>query len=96
MLSNPATARWQPVVSPPMVDKAMSLDQLRQMSSREVADKVFEAMETLTWRAANLQPTDLKRLSETPLRLWEKRQELSELLIEKGAQFLAKNGKPTP
>jgi hypothetical protein len=51
-------------------------------------------METLTYRAANLQPDDLKRLSTAPMRLWEKRTEIPGMLLEKGATFFMKNGKP--
>ena len=65
------------------------------MSSREVAGKLFDAVETLTWRAANLQPDDLRKLLGTAsMRLWEKRSEIPGLLLEKGANFFMKNGKP--
>ena len=50
----------------PLGDNGLSLDQLSRMSSREVAGKLFDAVETLTWRAANLQPEDLRKLGQTP------------------------------
>jgi hypothetical protein len=63
------------------------------MSGRDVARKVADAVETLTWRAANLQPDDIKRLGAAPLRLWEKRTEIPGLILEKGANLFMKNGK---
>ena len=62
------------------------------MSSREVAGKLFDAVETLTWRAANLQPEDLRKLGQLPMKLWEKRAELPGLLLEKGAGLFITNG----
>jgi hypothetical protein len=76
-----------------LTDRGFSLEQIARMSSREVAAKLFDAVETLAYRAASLQTNDLKRLSTAPLRLWEKRGELPGLLLEKGARVLIKNGK---
>jgi hypothetical protein len=56
------------------------------------AGKIFDAVEQLTWRAANLQPADLRKLSGASKRLWEKRGELTGLLLEKGAHFFMRNG----
>ena len=53
--------------------------------------------QTLTWRAANLQPEDLRRLTQTPKRMWKKRAEIPGLILEKGANLFMKNGKhPEP
>ena len=76
-----------------LAEKGFSLQQISKLSSREVATKLFDAVETLTWRAANLQSEDLRRLSEAPLRLWGKRTELPGWILEKGANFFMKNGK---
>jgi 8-amino-7-oxononanoate synthase len=96
VIRNEASARWAAASAGLLADKGFSLEQIARMSSREVANKVFDAVETLTWRAANLQPEDLKRLSSAPLRMWEKRSDLRELpglLLEKGASLFMKNGK---
>ena len=55
--------------------------------------QLFDAAETITWRAANLQPDDLKRLGTAPLKLWGMRTESPGLLLEKSANFFMKNGK---
>lgn len=93
VIANQASQRWAAASAGMLADKGISLEQIAKMSSREVAAKLFDAVETLTWRAANLQPQDLKRLSTAPLRLWEKRTELPGLLLEKGANLFMKNGK---
>lgn len=100
VIRNEASKRWAAGSAGLLADRGFSLDQISRMSSREVASRVFEAVETITWRAANLQSEDLKRLSTAPLRLWSKRNELRDLpglLLEKGANLLLKNGKhPDP
>jgi hypothetical protein len=78
-----------------LADRGLTLEQLRAMSSREMAGKLFDAVEQLTWRAANLQPEDLRKLGGAPLKLWEKRGELPGLLLEKSAHFFMKNGSAT-
>jgi 8-amino-7-oxononanoate synthase len=96
VIRNEASQRWAAASAGLLADRGVSLEQIARMSSRDVAAKLFDAMETLTWRAANLQPDDLKRLSTAPLRLWEKRGEIREIpgmLLEKGANFFMKNGK---
>jgi hypothetical protein len=93
VIANQASQRWAAASAGLLADRGFSLEQISKMSSREVASKLFDAVETLTWRAANLQPDDLKRLSSAPLRLWEKRTEIPGLILEKGANFFMKNGK---
>jgi hypothetical protein len=93
VLSNEASQKWAAASAGMLADKGLSLEQISRMSGREVASKLFDAMETLTYRAANLQPDDLKRLGTAPMRLWEKRAEIPGLLLEKGATFFIKNGK---
>jgi 8-amino-7-oxononanoate synthase len=91
--SNQASPGWAATAAGALTERGFSLEQIARLSSREVAAKLFDAVETLTYRAANLQPNDLKRLSTAPLRLWEKRAELPGLLLEKGARVLIRNGK---
>ncbi|MFN0064594.1 MAG: aminotransferase class I/II-fold pyridoxal phosphate-dependent enzyme [Myxococcaceae bacterium] len=95
VISNQASQRWAAASAGLLADKGFSLEQISKLSSKEVAAKLFDAMETLTWRAANLQPDDLKRLSTAPLRLWEKRTEIPGMILEKGASFFLRNGKST-
>ncbi len=93
VMSNQASQRWAAASAGLLADRGFSLEQISKLSSRDVAEKLFDAVESLTWRAANLQPEDLKRLSSAPLRLWGKRTEIPGRLIEKGANFFMKNGK---
>lgn len=93
VLSNEATQRWAAASAGLLAERGFSFEQISRMSSREVAGKLFDAVETLTWRAANLQAEDLKRLSGAPQRLWEKRTELPGILLEKGANLFIRNGK---
>ncbi len=96
VIRNEASQRWAAASAGLLADKGLSLDQISRLSSREVATKLFDAVETITWRAANLQPDDLRRLSTAPLRLWEKRNDIRDipgLLLEKGANFFMNNGK---
>ena len=96
VIRNEASQRWAAASAGLLADKGFSLEQIARMSSKDVANKLFDAVETLTWRAANLQPEDLRRLSSAPLRLWEKRSDLKDLpglLLEKGANLFMKNGK---
>ncbi|MFP2896462.1 aminotransferase class I/II-fold pyridoxal phosphate-dependent enzyme [Corallococcus sp. 4LFB] len=90
--SNKASETWAAGSAGLLADKGFSLDQLSRMSSREMAGKFFDAVEQLTWRAANLQPEDLRRLGGAPKKLWEKRSELGGVLLEKGAQLFMRNG----
>src|SRR5262249_44329535 len=83
VIAGPASPRWTHSNSGGVTDSD-------QRSSRELATKLFDVMETLTWRAANLQPDDLRRLSSAPLRLWNRRGELSDYILEKGAGLLMK------
>jgi hypothetical protein len=70
---------------------------LTQLTSRDVANKFFDAMETLTWRAANLQPDDIRRFVDAPRRLWNRRTQLPGLILEKGTHWFLTNGKqPDP
>src|SRR5690606_22223839 len=96
VIRNEASNRWAAASAGLLADKGLSLEQISRMSSKDVANKVFDTVEALTWRAANLQPDDLKRLGTAPLRLWEKRNDLRDLpglILEKGANFFMKNGK---
>jgi hypothetical protein len=90
--SNRASDKWAAASSGELADQGLTLEQLSRMSSREMAGKLFDAVEHLTWRAANLQPADLRKLGGASIRLWEKRGELPGLLLEKGAHFFMKNG----
>ncbi|HVE85728.1 MAG TPA: aminotransferase class I/II-fold pyridoxal phosphate-dependent enzyme [Myxococcales bacterium] len=91
--SNQASQRWAAASAGLLADRGFSLDQIARMSGREVANVLFDAVETLTYRAANLQPEDLRRLTTAPLRLWERRTALPGMLLEKGASLLMRNGK---
>jgi hypothetical protein len=91
-MSNQATQRWAAASAGLLADRGFSLESIARLSSREVARKLSDAVETLTWRAANLQPDDIKRLGAAPLRLWEMRSEIPGLLLEKGANLFMKNG----
>lgn len=93
VMANQASRKWAAASAGILVDKGLSLEAIARMSSREVADKLFDAVETLTWRATNLQADDLKRLTSAPLRAWERRSDWSGLLLEKGAGLFIKNGK---
>ncbi|MDC0707526.1 pyridoxal phosphate-dependent aminotransferase family protein [Stigmatella sp. ncwal1] len=91
--ANKASEKWAAGSAGHLVNpNGFSLDQLSRMSSREVAGKLFDAVEHLTWRAANFQPEDLRKLGGASRRLWKKRGELPGLLLEKGAHFFMKNG----
>ena len=90
-----ASQRWAAASAGMLADRGISLEQISRMSGREVATRLFDAVETLTYRAANLQPEDLRRLSSAPLRMWEKRADLPGLLLEKGANLFMANGQPT-
>ncbi|XXF81386.1 aminotransferase class I/II-fold pyridoxal phosphate-dependent enzyme [Myxococcaceae bacterium GXIMD 01537] len=91
--SNKASAKWLAGSEGQLADKGgLTLEQLRAMSSREMAGKFFDAVEHLTWRAANLQPEDLRKLGGAPAKLWGMRGELPGLLLEKGAHFFMRNG----
>jgi 8-amino-7-oxononanoate synthase len=93
VMNNQASNKWAAASAGVSAERSLSLQQIAGMSSREVADRLFDAMETFTWRAANLQPDDLKRLSAVPMRLWNKRGELPGMLLEKSAGLFIKNGK---
>lgn len=93
VISNEATQRWAAASAGLLADRGFTLEQISKMSGKDVAGKLFDAVETITWRAANLQPEDLKRLSTAPLRLWGMRTEIPGLLLEKGANLFMKNGK---
>jgi hypothetical protein len=91
--ANKASETWAAASSGQLADKGgITLEQLTRMSSREVAGRIFDAVEQLTWRAANLQPADLRKLGGASKRLWEKRGELTGILLEKGAHFFLRNG----
>jgi len=92
VMSNQATQRWAAASAGLLAGRGLSLESIARLSSRDVARKLSDAVETLTWRAANLQPDDLKRLGSAPLRLWSMRSEIPGLLLEKGAHLLMKNG----
>jgi 8-amino-7-oxononanoate synthase len=92
VMSNQATQRWAAASAGLLADRGLSLESIARLSSREMARKLSDAVETLTWRAANLQPDDLKRLGAAPLRLWGMRSEIPGLLLEKGANLFMKNG----
>jgi 8-amino-7-oxononanoate synthase len=93
VMANQASVRWAAASAGLLANRGLSLQRISQMSSKEVASRLFDAVETLTWRAANLQAEDLKKLSQAPMWLWEKRGEIPGLLLEKGANLLMKNGK---
>jgi hypothetical protein len=90
--SNRASDKWAAASSGELAGQGLTLEQLSRMSSREMAGKLFDAVESLTWRAANLQPADLRKLGPASMKLWEKRGQLPGLLLEKGAHFFMKNG----
>ena len=91
--ANQASQRWAAASAGLLAERGLSLAAISKMSGRDVARKLADAVETLTWRAANLQPDDIKRLGAAPLRLWEKRTEIPGLILEKGANLFMKNGK---
>lgn len=91
--ANQASQRWAAASAGLLADRGLSLEAISKLSGRDVARKLADAVETLTWRAANLQPDDLKRLGSAPLRLWEKRTEIPGLILERGANLFMKNGK---
>jgi 8-amino-7-oxononanoate synthase len=91
--ANQASQRWAAASAGLLAERGLSLEAISKLSGRDVARKLADAVETLTWRAANLQPDDFKRLGSAPLRLWEKRTEIPGLLLEKGANLFMKNGK---
>jgi len=90
--SNKASEKWAAGSAGELSRSGLTLEQLSRMSSREMAGKLFDAVEHLTWRAANLQPADLRKLGPASMKLWEKRGQLPGLLLEKGAHFFMKNG----
>ena len=90
--ANQASQQWA-AASAPLAESKFSIEQLMKLSSRDVANRLFEAVETITWRAANFQAGDLRRFTNTPQRLWKNRSMLPGLILEKGANLLLKNGK---
>jgi 8-amino-7-oxononanoate synthase len=93
VMSNQATQRWAAASVGLLAERGLSLEAISKLSGRDVARRLSDVVETLTWRAANLQPDDLKRLGSAPLRLWGMRTEIPGLLLEKGANLFMKNGK---
>lgn len=93
VIANQASHRWAAASAGLLANGEGSLHRIRQLSSREVANRLFDAVETLTWRAANFQSEDLRRLGATPRALWDRKGELPGLLLEKGAHLFLKNGK---
>jgi len=93
VISSQASQRWANGSDGLLPDRVFSLEQLSKFSSRDMANRLFDAVETLTWRAANLQPEDLKRLTQAPRRIWKNRTEIPGLILEKGANLFIKNGK---
>lgn len=93
VMANQASQRWAAGSSGLLSDRGFSLEDLSKLNSKEFAHRVFDAVETITWRAANLQPEDLRKISSAPMRLWAKRTELPGFLLEKGASLFFKNGK---
>jgi len=91
--ANQASQRWAAASAGLLAERGLSLEAISKLSGRDVARKLADAVETLTWRAANLQPDDIKRLGSAPLRLWSKRTEIPGLILEKGANLFMKNGK---
>ncbi len=67
----PTSPRWSPTPKAP--EPPQGLKDLLRLPSRAVMNQLFDTVETLTWRAAQLGSTDLKRL-------WEKRKRLRDLL----------------
>jgi 8-amino-7-oxononanoate synthase len=93
VMSNQASQRWLEASNGFLAEHGFTFEQLSKLSSRDVANKLFDAVETLTWRAANLQPDDINRLTRMPRNLWKKRSQIPGLLLEKGANLFIKNGK---
>jgi hypothetical protein len=93
VIANQASRKWAAATAGLLADRGFSLEQIARMSSKDVANRLFDVVETLTWRAANLQPEDLKRIGSAPLRLWGKRTELPGFLLEKSANLFLRNGK---
>ena len=92
LTSNKASEKWAAGSLGELANNGLTLEQLSRMSSREMAGKLFDAVEHLTWRAANLQPADLRKLGPASMKLWEKRGQIPGLLLEKGAHFFLRNG----
>ena len=68
--------------------------QISRMSSKDVANRLFDAVETLTWRAANLQPDDFRRLGTAPMKLWERRVDIPRALQGlRSMQYVRRNGR---
>jgi hypothetical protein len=93
VMSNQASQKWLEASNGFFSEHGFSIEQLSKLSSRDVANKFFDAVETFTWRAANLQPDDINRLTGMPRSLWKKRGQIPGLLLEKGANLFMKNGK---
>ena len=91
--NNAASQRWIAAAGGQLVDRGFSLEQIRQMSARQVAERLSDAVESLTYRAVNLQPDDLERIRQTPLKLWARRTELPGFLMEKSASLFIRNGR---
>jgi hypothetical protein len=92
VISNQASARW--AASPEVLNgSGFSVEQLMRFSTKEMANKLFDAMESITWRAANLQAADFERITRAPQKLWKSRGLIPGILLEKSASLLLKNGK---
>ena len=92
VISNQASARW--AASPERLNgSGFSVEQLMRFSTKDMANKLFDAVESITWRAANLQSADFERITRAPQKLWKSRGLIPGILLEKSANFLLKNGK---
>ena len=77
-----------------LADRGFSLEQISKhvLAARWPASS-FDAVETLTWRAANLQPDDIKRLGAPPCGCGRSGPRSPACFLEKGANLFMKNGK---
>ena len=94
VISNQASARW--AAAPEGLNgngSGFSVEQLMRLSTKDMANKLFDAVESITWRAANLQAADFERITRAPQKLWKSRGLIPGILLEKSAGLLLKNGK---
>ncbi len=60
---------------------------------KPMLERLSDAAELLTYRAANMQPEDLAKLAEMPKRLWVQRGQLKTAIMSKGVDLLTRTRK---
>src|SRR5260370_40468007 len=82
--ANQASQQWA-AASSGLADSKFSIDQLMKLSSRDVANRFFEAVQTINSRADTFHPTDLCTFTDTPPPLEKHPEPPPRLILEETA-----------